>query len=140
MHQQQPAAEAGHPHLPPPPQHPPTHTGCAGGRRFRAIVCESRPLCEGVSLANALAAAGVQVTVITDAQAGAFMEEADLVLVGADSLTADAVVNKVLLLVGWVGGGVVGASGLRVGFPLGVGWKCGWGAAGQARATGIGAG
>lgn len=76
-------------------------------------MCESRPLCEGVSLANALAAAGVGVTVITDAQAGAFMAEADLVLVGADSLTADAVVNKVLLLVGSVGGWVVGLLGLQ---------------------------
>ena len=42
----------------------------AGGHKLRAIVCESRPLCEGVRLANALAEAGVECTLITDAQVG----------------------------------------------------------------------
>ncbi|GAB4819902.1 hypothetical protein N2152v2_006948 [Parachlorella kessleri] len=64
------------------------------GCRLKAIVCESRPLNEGVSLANTLAAAGVQCTVITDAQAGLFVQQADLVLVGADSITQQEAVNK----------------------------------------------
>lgn len=40
----------------------------AGGLRLSAIVCEARPLCEGVQLANSLAGAGVGTTLITDAQ------------------------------------------------------------------------
>ncbi len=42
----------------------------ASGMKLRAIVCESRPLCEGVSLAAQWAEAGVEVTLITDAQVG----------------------------------------------------------------------
>jgi eIF-2B alpha/beta/delta-like uncharacterized protein len=61
----------------------------------RVIVCEGRPLCEGRRLAEELAAAGASVTLITDAQAGAFMAEAEAVLVGADAVLADgSVVNK----------------------------------------------
>lgn len=65
------------------------------GPGISVIVCESRPLCEGVVMAQRLAAAGLQVTLITDAQAGAFVEEADLVLLGADAVTPAGVVNKV---------------------------------------------
>ncbi len=75
----------------------------AGGCKLRAIVCESRPLNEGLALANALAAAGVECMVITDAQAGLFMKQADLVLVGADSLTQHEVVNKASGSPGWRG-------------------------------------
>lgn len=77
----------------------------AAGRTFRVVVCESRPLNEGATLANTLADAGVDVTLITDAQAGMFVGRADIVLVGADSLTQDAVVNKVRqhTLCGWGG-------------------------------------
>lgn len=38
--------------------------------KLHAIVCESRPLCEGVSLAAQWAEAGVDVQLITDAQVG----------------------------------------------------------------------
>ncbi|KAL4433767.1 hypothetical protein ABPG75_000208 [Micractinium tetrahymenae] len=68
-----------------------------GGLKLQAVVCEARPLCEGVQLAEAWAQAGVEVTLITDAQAslaGLFVREADLVLVGADAITASAAVNK----------------------------------------------
>lgn len=61
----------------------------------RVIVCEGRPLLEGRRLARELAAAGLDVTLITDAQAGALMAEAEAVLVGADAVLADgSVVNK----------------------------------------------
>jgi eIF-2B alpha/beta/delta-like uncharacterized protein len=61
----------------------------------RVVVCEGRPLYEGRRLAEELAAAGASVTLITDAQAGAFMAEAEAVLVGADAVLADgSVVNK----------------------------------------------
>ncbi len=65
----------------------------AGGRRV--IVCEGRPLFEGRRLAQQLTAAAVDVTLITDAQAGALMAETEAVLVGADAVLADgSVVNK----------------------------------------------
>lgn len=60
-----------------------------------AIVTESRPGLEGWNLAAALAQEGIRVTYITDAQAGIFVEQADLVLFGADAILADgSVVNK----------------------------------------------
>ncbi|KAL4450707.1 hypothetical protein ABPG77_001063 [Micractinium sp. CCAP 211/92] len=65
-----------------------------GGLKLRAVVCEARPLCEGITLAEAWARAGIDVTLITDAQAGLFVREADLVLVGADAVTGSAAVNK----------------------------------------------
>ena len=60
-----------------------------------AIVTESRPGLEGWNLAAALAQDGIRVTYITDAQAGIFVEQADVVLFGADAILADgSVVNK----------------------------------------------
>lgn len=68
----------------------------AAPRLGRVVCCEARPLCEGAAMAKALAAAGVKgVSVITDAQAGAFVSSVDLVLIGADSLGEGGAVNKV---------------------------------------------
>lgn len=68
----------------------------AAGEPLRVIVSESRPGGEGVALARALAGAGAQVTLIPDAAIASFIEQAALVIVGADSVRADgAVVNKV---------------------------------------------
>ncbi len=58
-------------------------------------VTEGRPRCEGRTTAQALAAAGMAVTLLTDAEAGLFIPECAAVVVGADSILADgAVVNK----------------------------------------------
>ncbi len=66
------------------------------GDPLRVIVSESRPGAEGVGLARALAAAGAQVTLAVDAACATLMDEAALVIVGADSVRADgSVVNKV---------------------------------------------
>lgn len=60
------------------------------------IVTESAPLNEGRTVARLLARLDVPVTLIADAQAAAFMPEAEAVLVGADTVFANgAVVNKV---------------------------------------------
>ncbi len=60
-----------------------------------AIVTESRPLNEGYLLAGRLGAMGVPTTLITDAQMGLFVERADVVVAGADSVSADgSLVNK----------------------------------------------
>jgi len=62
---------------------------------FTVIITEARPGLEGWNVAATLAGRGVEVTYITDAQAGIFMDEVDLVLLGADSVLADgSLVNK----------------------------------------------
>ena len=66
------------------------------GTDCHIVVCESRPLCEGVTVVRQLSDWGQPCTLITDAQAGLYTAQADLVVVGADSLLSDgAVVNKV---------------------------------------------
>jgi translation initiation factor eIF-2B subunit delta len=56
---------------------------------FSVICTQSSPGNEGFTLARELDQLGVQVTLITDAQAGLFMAEADLVLSGCDSWLPD---------------------------------------------------
>lgn len=61
----------------------------------KAIITESRPLCEGRLLATRLSEWGVPTTYITEAQIGIFVSQADAVIVGADSLLPDgSVINK----------------------------------------------
>jgi len=64
------------------------------GINLHLIVCESRPLCEGLTAATVWAQKGAQVTVITDAQAAVFIPKADVVLVGADAVTEMTFTNK----------------------------------------------
>jgi translation initiation factor eIF-2B subunit delta len=64
------------------------------GRRVRVIATESRPGLEGVVLAKNLGKAGIAVTLIVDACMLRCLPEADLVLVGADAVTGEVVVNK----------------------------------------------
>nr|WP_320048846.1 hypothetical protein [uncultured Desulfuromonas sp.] len=66
------------------------------GTDCHIVVCESRPLYEGVTVVRQLSDWRLPCTLITDAQAGVYTAQADLVMVGADSLLSDgAVVNKV---------------------------------------------
>jgi translation initiation factor 2B subunit (eIF-2B alpha/beta/delta family) len=67
----------------------------SSGRRFRVIATESRPMREGVGLARALSQAGVDVTLIVDAAAGRFIPGTSLILLGADSVGSEGVVNKI---------------------------------------------
>jgi len=65
-------------------------------RPYRAIVSEARPLNEGLRTARRLAEQGISVTLITDAQMGLFVREAEAVVVGADSIFPDgSLVNKI---------------------------------------------
>jgi translation initiation factor eIF-2B subunit delta len=67
----------------------------AGPKVERVYVCEGRPLLEGRRLATELSEAGLEVTLLTDAQAFAWMPRIDVVLLGADSiLPSGDVVNK----------------------------------------------
>lgn len=62
------------------------------------LIAESRPACEGVEVAEELAAAGLDVTLCTDAAMTTLIPELDVecVLVGADAVLPDGrVVNKV---------------------------------------------
>lgn len=64
-------------------------------RKVRAIVTESRPLLEGHALSAKLNELAIRTTLVTDAQIGLAVRDADLVVVGADSVLADgSVVNK----------------------------------------------
>lgn len=64
-------------------------------RGVQAIISEGRPQCEGYKLAQQLSAWSIPVTLITDAQSGYFVNNAHLVMVGADSLLPDgSVINK----------------------------------------------
>lgn len=68
------------------------HFNCA---TIRAIVTESRPLLEGSTLASHLSKLGIPTDYITDAQMGLFAGNADMAMVGADSVLGDgSVVNK----------------------------------------------
>jgi len=65
------------------------------GRNVRAIITESRPLSEGHILARELAQLSIPTTLITEAQIGLFIHQADAVVVGADSLLPDgSLINK----------------------------------------------
>jgi translation initiation factor 2B subunit (eIF-2B alpha/beta/delta family) len=58
-------------------------------------ITEARPRCEGRDTARALAAVGLRVTLLTDAQANLFLPECQAVVIGADAILADgAVINK----------------------------------------------
>jgi translation initiation factor 2B subunit (eIF-2B alpha/beta/delta family) len=68
----------------------------AADRLRRVYVCEGRPLCEGRQLANELSEAGIAVTLLTEAQVHLLMPQADMILLGADSvIPGQGVVNKV---------------------------------------------
>jgi translation initiation factor 2B subunit (eIF-2B alpha/beta/delta family) len=65
------------------------------GRRFSVICAESRPVCEGRQTAAQLASYGIPVRLMVDAAAVEAAASAHLVLVGADMLSMQGLVNKV---------------------------------------------
>ena len=68
------------------------------GRQVNVIVCETRPLLQGARLtAWELSRDNIPVTVITDSMAAHFMRTSkiDVIIVGADRITGDAVFNKI---------------------------------------------
>src|SRR5262245_21102266 len=67
----------------------------SGGRRFTLLATESRPMLEGRQLAEAVSSTGIDVSIMVDAAAALVMDTVDLVLVGADRVTAEHVVNKI---------------------------------------------
>jgi translation initiation factor 2B subunit (eIF-2B alpha/beta/delta family) len=64
-------------------------------QRLSAVFCtEGRPMLEGQRLTQELAKAGVAVDLGVDAAITTFAEEADVALVGADSVTQGGIINK----------------------------------------------
>ncbi len=97
-------AEVALPHLPPEVVVV-THSGSAvveaalvhayAHRRLARVICtESRPLNEGVGLAQRLAARGVPVTLVADAVAPGLLDRGMAVVVGADTVSPLGIVNK----------------------------------------------
>jgi translation initiation factor 2B subunit (eIF-2B alpha/beta/delta family) len=69
--------------------------GAYARQRLSVVYCpESRPMLEGQRLSQALARAGIAVELGVDAAMVTFAARADMALVGADSITASGVVNK----------------------------------------------
>lgn len=62
------------------------------------LVCESRPMREGVLMARELGNTGVSVTVIADAALALFSSEAAVALAGADTVNRDGVIAKIGLV------------------------------------------
>jgi translation initiation factor 2B subunit (eIF-2B alpha/beta/delta family) len=65
------------------------------GKVFQVLCSESRPVCEGVATAKRLARAGIKTTLVTEAALSDLIKEANLLVTGADAVTAHGVVNKV---------------------------------------------
>jgi translation initiation factor eIF-2B subunit delta len=66
----------------------------ARGHRLEVVITESRPILEGRAVAATLCREGIKTTLITDSAAAHFVGSVDLVVVGADSLSPDGLVNK----------------------------------------------
>jgi len=67
----------------------------AAGTAFRVVASEGSPRREGAALADDLARAGFDTTLVVDAALPRLVERADLVLVGADCVSAEDFVNKI---------------------------------------------
>jgi len=65
------------------------------GKAVSVICTESRPQCEGVALARALAEHGITVRLIPDAAMEYYLTETDVVLLGADAVRTQGFYNKI---------------------------------------------
>jgi translation initiation factor eIF-2B subunit delta len=60
------------------------------------VICpESRPLLEGLRTAQELGGRGIRTRIVVDSAAPSLVGECDMVIVGADAVTPDGVVNKI---------------------------------------------
>ena len=73
------------------------HTLMSAARHgpISAIICESRPMREGVIMARELGQVGVDVTVIADAALSLMSSEVSVGLAGVDAVTRDGVIGKI---------------------------------------------
>jgi ribose 1,5-bisphosphate isomerase len=67
-----------------------------GGKAFEVICTETRPLFQGKITAREMLELGVKTTFIVDSATRFFMNQVDLVIVGADAITSEGnVINKI---------------------------------------------
>jgi ribose 1,5-bisphosphate isomerase len=68
----------------------------ADGKNIKVTCTETRPAYQGRITANELVGLGIETTFIVDSAARSFMENIDIVIVGADAITSEGnVVNKI---------------------------------------------
>ena len=68
----------------------------ADGKSFEVVCTESRPVFQGRITAKEMLDAGIETTLIVDSAVRYFMNEVDLVVVGADAITSEGnVINKI---------------------------------------------
>ena len=65
------------------------------GKEFDVVLSEARPVREGILMANILKDLGVSVTVVADSALFQEMEDVNIVMVGADSLSPQYLINKI---------------------------------------------
>jgi ribose 1,5-bisphosphate isomerase len=65
------------------------------GKHFSVFNTETRPLFQGRKTSSELAKAGIKVTTFIDSAASIALDNSDLVLLGADALLWNSVINKV---------------------------------------------
>jgi ribose 1,5-bisphosphate isomerase len=66
------------------------------GKSFEVVCTESRPVFQGRITAKEMLKAGIETTLIVDSAVRYFMNEVDLVVVGADAITSEGnVINKI---------------------------------------------
>jgi ribose 1,5-bisphosphate isomerase len=66
------------------------------GKSFAVICTETRPAFQGRITAREMLALGIKTTLIVDSAARSFINQADIVIVGADALTSEGnVINKI---------------------------------------------
>lgn len=65
------------------------------GKSFHVICTESRPMNEGLDLAEKLGKQGIKTTLVVDSAIFSFLSEAKLIFVGADALSQHGLVNKI---------------------------------------------
>lgn len=65
------------------------------GKKFEVLCSESRPRGEGMVLAERLAQAGIETTLVIDARLFDLVPKADMIMVGADAVGMDGLINKV---------------------------------------------
>ncbi|KAI9355363.1 eukaryotic translation initiation factor 2B, subunit 1 alpha, 26kDa-like protein [Zopfochytrium polystomum] len=72
------------------------HHAASLNRRFKVIVTESRPSCNGIKAAAELRSHGIPVCLVPDSAVGFVMEQADMVLVGAEGVVENGgLINQI---------------------------------------------
>lgn len=64
-------------------------------KNFRVICTESRPMGEGLGLAQKLGALGIPTRLVVDSAASSIIREVQLVLVGGDAVSPQGLINKI---------------------------------------------